>query len=136
MIEDPRVVDLQLDKRRQSDKVRFRKGLSQRFLAIKYSLWENCTYKSSRVSELVEDLATAQEKAAGHIKEYINLNGHRFINTQITRTRIEHGIKMLVLEKLFGKKAISAILSFKYKRFRVVKYKNLDSLIKNMKQTG
>ena len=78
MIEDPRVVDLQLDKRRQSDKVRFRKGLSQRSLAIEYSQWENCTYKSSRVSELVEDLATAQEKAAGHIKEYINLNGHRF----------------------------------------------------------
>ena len=136
MIEDPRVVDLQLDKRRQSDKVRFRKGLSQRSLAIEYSQWENCTYKSSRVSELVEDLATAQEKAAGHIKEYINLNGHRFINTQVTRTGIEHGIKMLVLERLLGKRAISAILSFKYRRFRVVKYEDLDSLVRGMKQTG
>ena len=37
MIEDPRVVDLQLDKRQLSDKVRFRKCLSQRSLAIEYS---------------------------------------------------------------------------------------------------
>ena len=84
----------------------------------------------------MEDLATAQEKAAGHIKEYINLNGHRFINTQVTRTGIEHGIKILILERLLGKRAISAILSFKYRRFRVVKYEDLDSLVRGMKQTG
>lgn len=43
---------------------------------------------------------------------------------------------MLVLERLLGKRAISAILSFKYRRFRVVKYEDLDSLVRGMKQTG
>ncbi len=135
MIEDPRVVDLQLDKRRLSDKVRFRKGLSQRSLAIEYSQWEYCTYNSSRVSELAEDLSTAQEKAAGHIEEYVNFS-NRFMNKQVTRTGIEHGIKMLVLERLLGKRAISAILSFKYTRFRVVKFEDLDCLVRGMNQTG
>lgn len=57
MVEDPRVVDLQLDKGRLSPKARFRKGLSQRSLAIEYSQWEHCTYKSSGADELAEDLS-------------------------------------------------------------------------------
>ena len=136
MTEDPRVVDLQLDKHRQSDIIKFRKCLGQRSLAKEYIQWEDCTYHSSRVSELAEDLSTAQEKSAGHINAYIGLNSHRFINQQVTRTGLEHGIKLLVLERLLGKRAISAILSFKYRRFRVVKYKDLDSLVRGMNQIG
>lgn len=39
MVENPRVVDLQLDKVRLSPEAKFRKGLSQRSLAIEYSQW-------------------------------------------------------------------------------------------------
>lgn len=57
MVEDSRVVDLQLDKVRLSPEAKFRKGLSQRSLAIKYSQWERCTYGLLKVNELAEDLS-------------------------------------------------------------------------------
>lgn len=41
---------------------------------------------------------------------------------------------MLILERLFNKKTIFTILSFKYKRFRIIKYKDLNFLIKDIKQ--
>ena len=134
LIEDPRVVDLQLDKHLQSDSLKFRKGLSQRSLATEYVQWEDCTYRSSRVSELAKDLSTAQETHAGHIQEYLDLNSHRFINKEVTRAGLKHGIKLLVLERLLGQRAISAILSFKYTLFRAVKYEDLNSLVRGIDQ--
>lgn len=129
MVEDPRVVDLQLDKVRLSPEAKFRKGLSQRSLAIEYSQWEHCTYGSSKVNELAEDLSISRERGLGHIKQYLKRNDHRFKNQQVTRTGIEHGIKMLVFERLLGKRAISAILSFKYRRFRAIKFEELIFLV-------
>lgn len=48
--------------------------------------------------------------------------------------KIEYEIKMFILERLFNKKIIFTILNFKYKHFQIIKYKNLNFLIKNMKQ--
>ena len=81
----------------------------------------------------MKNLTIAQKKIVEYIKEYINFNNYRFINTQIIRTKIEYKIKIFVFERLFDKKIIFAILNFKYKRFRIIKYKNFDFLIKNIK---
>lgn len=71
----------------------------------------------------------SRERGLGHIKQYLKHNDHRFKNQQVTRTGIEHGIKMLVFESLLGKGAISAILSFKYRRFRAIKFEELVFLV-------
>ncbi|KAL9099828.1 MAG: hypothetical protein Q9163_004722 [Psora crenata] len=128
IVEDPRVVDLQLDGSRSTPKARFRKGLSQRSLAIEYTQWERHTYGSSKVSVLVEDLSVSQERGLGHIVEYLESNNCRFKKQDITRRGIEHGIKFLVFELLVGTRVISAILSFKYSLFRAVKFEDLPFL--------
>ena len=125
--EDPRVVDLQLDKGTVSPTAKFRKGLSQRSLAIEYTRWEICVHRSSRVGELVEN-SYLEGRNNGHITEYLDVNKDRFKNQQVTRTGIEHGIKLLVFERLLGTSGISAILSFRYRRFRMVKYQDLAFL--------
>jgi len=48
---------------------------------------------------------------------------------------IEHGIKLLVCEELFGSKAVSAILIFKYRRFRTIKFDELDDLKEAIKSS-
>ncbi len=128
MIEDPRVVDLRLDKSKSTPEAKLRKGLSQRSLAIEYTHWELGLYESSRVSELLKDLSISHKHRTGHIREYLENNKHRFKDQKTTSTGIEHGIKLLVFESLFGARAISAILSFKYRRFREVKYEELADL--------
>jgi len=128
IVEDPRVVDLQLDGSRSTPKARFRKGLSQRSLADEYIQWERHTYGSSKVSVLVKDLSVSQERGLGHIVEYLESNNRRFKKQDITRRGIEHGIKFLVFELLVGTRVISAILSFKYSLFRAVKFEDLPFL--------
>lgn len=126
--EDPRVVDLQLDRGQSSPKAKFRKALSQRSLAIEYIHWERKQYGSSRVSELAKNLSISQGRGGCHIMKYLERNNHRFKNQDVTRKGINHGIKLLVFEQLVGTMAISAILSFRYRLFRAVKFEDLPFL--------
>ncbi len=64
VIEDPRVADLQLHSRRPSLEARFRRGLSQRSLAIEFTEWEYCTYGWSRVGALTENMPISRRE--GH----------------------------------------------------------------------
>jgi len=128
MIEDPRVVDLRLDKSKSTPESKLRKGLSQRSLAIEYTHWELGLYESSRVSELLKDLSISRKRNSGHIPEYLENNKHRFKDQKTTNAGIDHGIKLLVFESLLGARGISAILSFKYRRFRELKYEELADL--------
>jgi len=132
--EDPRIVDLQIDGNHSSPETKFRKGLSQRSLAIEFDNWESKTYGRSRVRELVEDLSISHERRVGHIKEYIEAN-HQFKNQKSTRAGIEHGIKLLVFEQLLGKRVVSAVLIFTYRRFRMVKFEELACLKKAMERS-
>jgi hypothetical protein len=135
MTEDPRVVDLQMDGSHSSPEIKFRKGLSQRSLAIEFSRWENNTYGKSRVSERTQNPSILQKRRGGHIQEYLKSNQHRFNSQSATRAGIEHGIKLLVCEELLGRKAVSAILIFKYRRFRTIKFDELDDLKEAIKSS-
>lgn len=126
-VEDPRVVDLKLGKK-PSPEATFRKGLGQRSLALEFEQWELCVHKSSKVTELVKDLSLSQERRHGHIREYLQSNTHRFQDRATTGKGIEHGIKLLVFERMFGARVISGILSFIYRRFRAVRYEELALL--------
>ena len=134
IIEDPRIVDLQAENCRPSLKVRFRKGLSQRSLAIEFTEWEHRIYGWSRVGVLAGNLSISRRD--GHIAEYLQRNTHRFKNQMAVRNGIQHGIKMLVCDKIRGKRAISAILCFKYRRLRAVKLEELAPLVTLMSQKG
>ncbi len=135
MIEDPRVVDLQMDGSHLSPEIKFRKGLSQRSLAIEFSRWESDTYGKSRVSERTQNPSILQKRRGGHVPEYLKNNQHRFNNQSAAKVGIEHGIKLLVCEELFGSKAVSAILIFKYRRFRTIKFDELDDLKEAIKSS-
>ena len=128
--EDPRVVDLQLAGCRSSLTAKFRKCLSERSLATEYIQWESQRYGSSRVKELAENLSSSQERSSGHIKEYLEGNKYRFQDQRVTRNGMEHGIKLLVFERLLETRGISAILSFRHHRFRAIKYDDLAILTK------
>ena len=54
---------------------------------------------------------------------------------QRRRAGIEHGIKLLLFEELFGTKATSAILIFKYRRVTGVKFNELNNLKDTMKRS-
>ena len=64
----------------------------------------------------------------GHIIEFLKVNTYRFNNPIVVRDRIEYGMKLLVCEILLGGKGFSAILIFRYRSLRVVKYRELYEL--------
>lgn len=60
--EDPRVLDLCLGTNRNPAlNMRFRRGLSQRSLAIEYSVWEVTHYGTSRIMDLVENPSSSRD---------------------------------------------------------------------------
>jgi len=126
-VEDPRVIDLKLGKK-PTQEARFRKGLSERSLALEYDEWQQRTHQSSRVSELVQDLSASRDRRNGHVSEYLSLNQSRFRDQDTTRKGVERGMKLLVFERLFQKTAISAVLSFACRRFRAIHYEELHEL--------
>ena len=89
MTEDPRVMDLQSGKGRVSLKVKFRRALSQRSLALEYSQWESRTHGSSRVTELAD--YASMSRRGGHIPDFLKRNTHRFKDKKLIRGGIEYG---------------------------------------------
>ncbi|MCJ1472665.1 hypothetical protein MMC13_001314 [Lambiella insularis] len=123
--EDPRIVDLRMDGGRSSPDTKFRKGLSQRSLAREYSQWELDSYGVSRVDELARDQSLSWSRKGGHLDEYLELNKLRFHDTPAIRSGITHGIKLLTFERVFGEAGISAVLIFRYRLVRQIKYTEL-----------
>ncbi len=73
----------------------------------------------------MKNLLISQERDLEHIMKYLESNNRWFKKQNITRREIKHEIKFLVFELLINTRVISAILSFKYSLFRVIKFENL-----------
>ena len=97
------------------------RGLSQRSLASEFERWEQSTYGVSRVIERTN-------RKFGHIAEFLRVNEHRFYHQTAVRKGIEHGIKLLICERLVHERGISAILFFCYQELRSLKFLELDGL--------
>lgn len=123
--EDPRVVDLQIGEKTANLAIKFRKGLSQRSLATEFDTWELNTYGSLRISGLVAEVPQARK--CGHITAFLKAKP-QFKDLTAIRTGIYHGIKLLVLERLFGRSTVSAVLLFVSRQFQRVKHEELTSL--------
>lgn len=98
--------------------------MNQWFLTIEYTQWKHHIYKSSKVSVLIKNLLISQEWNLKHIMKYFENNNYQFKKQNITKREIEHEIKFLVFELLVNTRVISAILSFKYSLFQVIKFKD------------
>lgn len=130
MYDDPRLVDLQIagDGRQSSLMIKFRRGLSQRSLAIEFDDWGETTYGKSIVEERASNPSLAPSRRLGHIAKFLDVNRHRFHDILTARIGIEHGIKLLTCERLLGGTGFSAIFMFRYTRIRKIKYEELAAL--------
>ena len=126
--EDPRVVDLQIGKKKTSFNLKFRKVLSRRSLAQEYDRWELKKYQTSRINQLVDKLSDSKERADGRIRGYVDANAHRFKNKDLAQHGIQCGIRLLVFERLLGESGSSAILCFSFHRFRSLNFPELNCL--------
>ena len=134
--DDPRVVDLQIaGDLKPSTNTKFRRGLSQRSLAIEFADWERKTHGTSILKERATNPSVEPSRKLGHITEFLNCNTHRFHNLVAARAGIEHGLKLLVSETLLGGIGYSAILIFRYGEFRAVKYAELNGLTDAIKKS-
>ena len=126
--DDPRVDDLKLVKSNSSSRIKFRSVLGQRSLALEYIDWETQNFGTSKVLELADNLKHSQHRKSGKIRQYLQANRDRFVNTETVRTGIERGIKLLVLETLADTVMTSVIVSFCASKFRLIKYHEMRSL--------
>ena len=122
---DPRLVDLKMGNK-PSHQAIYRKGLCQRSLGLEYEQWELRNHRSSKISELMQHSPISNKN--GLIQTYLKSTDYPFEYHPTISKGLEHGIKLLVFERMFGRKAISAILSFKYHRFRKVRFEDLAGL--------
>ena len=127
--DDARLIDLQVaGDSNPSTNTKFRRGLSQRSLAFEFADWERKTHGTSILNERATNPMVEPSRKLGHITEFLNANTHRFHNGVAARAGIEHGLKLLVSETLLGGIGYSAILIFRYGKFRAVKYAHFNDL--------
>ena len=127
MTDDPRVVDLVLPEGDHSPTAKFRRALSQRSLAVEFDAWEQKNYGVSKVNEGVKDTC---KQTYGHISKFFEFNRERFgtERKEVVRKGVEHGVKLLMCDRLLGGTGFSAILMFQSRRLRHVKFEDLKSL--------
>lgn len=111
----------------------FRRGLSQRSLAIQFNKWELVTYEMSEIRRQASHLSKEPARKLGYVVKFIKKHG--FKKRSVIRLGIQHGIKLLICEKLLNKTEISAILIFKYTQFRSIKLPDLSDLENAIKNT-
>ena len=124
--EDPRVDDVNTGSRYISSMARLRRGLRQRSLAFEFEKWEQATYGTSTVQKWARYLAKADRKL-GHMTEFLAINMHQFRKISAARNGLQHGIKLLVCDKLLNGTGILALLIFEYSRIRSIKFRELDA---------
>ena len=115
--DDPRIVDLRIGQPDPSAVVKFRRGLSQRSLAIEFKNWQRT---NPRVA--------GRARSSGLVPQFLEANESRFRNTQAAMRGIRHGTKLLRCEELFGGIGISALLIFHFTKLLTITLQHLPHL--------
>lgn len=118
MADDPRIVDLVIAQPDASAVTKFRRGLSQRYLASEFEDWKQGHPQASK----------AKSRRKGLIPRFLAANKHRFLNTAEAKKGILHGAKLLRCECLLGGIGISVMLFFHLTEFSKVKLYELHDL--------
>ena len=134
MNNDPPFADLQQSGSRKDFLMAiFVKGLSQRSLATEFDKWEQATYGSSKIELWAVSSLPKPNRSLGHLAEYLELKRNHFRDIRVTRHAIQHGIKLLLCERMLHGTGISAIFIFKHTRLRSIKFEELGGLSDAMK---
>ena len=129
--DDPRITDIEVaGGSKKPAHTKFRRGLSQRSLAMEFDNWERSNSGTSRVCDRAANPSVKPSRKPVNIQSFLEANKHRFKNLAAARDGIEYGIKLLVCEKLLGGTGFSALLIFQFDSFRSVKYPELKDLKK------
>jgi len=146
--EDPRVVDLKVP--HPTQEVKFRGMLGKRSLALEFDYWQLDEKKVSKVDLLFQKLTGQSDtissinlssgtppldnclKRVGHITEFLRSRGG-FVDIAAARNGIDQGVRLLVLEKMYGKAAISSFMSFATAWFRKLLGSDIAQLASDMK---
>ncbi|KAI4209057.1 MAG: hypothetical protein LQ351_007978 [Letrouitia transgressa] len=121
--DDPRVVDIQIANSDSTLVQRFRRGLSQRSLALQFDSWEKTTYQKSTIDERMKDLRFKHRV----IKQFLDCSHIK--DKDIAHMGIRHGIKLLICERLLGGAGYTAILIFKYRDMHYLRYEHLHEFV-------
>ena len=122
---DLRIFDLQRGRINSSIAI-FRRRLSQWSLAIQFDRWELATYETSEVGRRASRPSEKPALRRGRITKF--LEKHRFRSGSAARHGIEHGMKLLICERLLNRTGISAIFIFRYTELRLIKFSDLSGL--------
>jgi len=145
--EDPRIADLKIAAL-PTQQAKFRRMLSQRWLAGDFVHWELDKGKVSKVDSLFKKLtkqpnanlelssatpnSDARSKRGGYITEFLQWNGG-FVDIAAARDGIDQGVKLLAFEKMYGQAAISSFLSFASSYFQRLPNSDIAQLVIDMK---
>lgn len=130
-IEDPRVVDIKMSDNSPTDKAR--RTFAERGLAKEYQRWRIQHHRGDIIEELMQNPKVRVKQ--GTVRDFIQTHSPPFQDIRTVREGLNHGIKMLLLERSFQEPTISAILNFSHKRFTKVGRDELYILCKVAQST-
>lgn len=127
--EDPRVVDIKISSASiYKETAKVRRTFAERGLAGEYIGWRLFHHRSDTIEELMHNPRARSKE--GTVENFIERHSEQFKDTRTVRDGLNHGVKMLLLERMFGKPVISAILNFRHRDFVKVRRDELYALCK------
>lgn len=128
---DIRVLDIRLAETKHSPLTKFRKGLAQRSLAKDFDAWERSTCQTSRLDSLYGDPKLSETRNDSNIPSF--MQAEDMPHEDCVERGIQHGLKLLLFERVVQCSGISAILFFVFSRFRDITISDLQYLAAELK---
>ena len=127
--DDPRITDIEIaGGKKKPANTKFRRGLSQRSLAMEYDDWERSISGTSRLRDRAANPSIKPGRKSENIQSFLEANTYRFGNLTAAKDGIKYGMKLLVCEQVLGGIGFSALLIFQFDSFRAVKCSELNDL--------
>lgn len=132
--QDPRLTDVEaVYKELPSDGAKFRAYLGLGSLTDQYDHWEWDTHHTSRIGRLVANPSKLNSQKARHVSDFVKHMGY---SSKTAYKAVMRGIRLRVLERLYGCCGISAVLSFRPSVFDSLKYEDFRAFISLVKDGG
>ena len=106
----------------------FRQILERRSLANDYDEWEAITYGCSKAEFVSQNLSQVSDKQQWHAGLYSKEKGG------VSQNTIRRGMKLLVIERLYGSSGISPFFAHVAKRLDDITYDRLPELVQSLQE--
>ncbi|TKA25280.1 hypothetical protein B0A54_17472 [Friedmanniomyces endolithicus] len=128
---DIRVLDNRLAETKHTLLTKFRKGLAQRSLATDFDAWERSNCHSSRLDSLYNDPKLSETRHDSNMPSF--MQAEDMPREDCVERGIQHGVKLLLFERIAQCSGVSAVLFFVFSRFRDVTFSDLQDLAVEIK---